>query len=431
MNEYEDDIRRYRDGSMTGSERNALEKKALDDPFLSDALEGVETISAKELSTDLEKLSSRIQSRQQVKFIPLRIAAGIAIVLTVGSIFYYFNFKESDTDALATQELKSPSFADSISATGPDSSSAMLALSKEAPLKEPIGSPVQQPKPALAFTTPLDTSVSTAVDVQDEAQTVSPLKTENETAERIAATPVQKSVQVPAVAAEESKSAGASSRKDAAMKRSETSPTGESKTVVGNVTASDDGIQLPGANITIKGTSTGTVTDIHGNYSLMVPANGSISFSYSGLKTKEVDLQGRSTVNVQLEEDVLQVSEVVFLGVASRTDARDDLAKRISQFAGPAGGIEAFNKYIESNLRYPQQALDSKVRGKVTITFAVTTTGALADFRVEDGLGFGCDEEAIRLIKEGPAWTPSMVDVLPVKSGVRVKVKFNAAKANK
>ena len=82
-------------------------------------------------------------------------------------------------------------------------------------------------------------------------------------------------------------------------------------------------------------------------------------------------------------------------------------------------------------MRYPQQALQSKVKGKVTIEFTVASDGTLHDFSVMKSLGYGCDEEVTRLVKEGPKWSPSTEDNVAIESNVKVKMKFDPEKAKK
>src|SRR5690606_11596309 len=69
---------------------------------------------------------------------------------------------------------------------------------------------------------------------------------------------------------------------------------------------------LPGANVVEKGTTNGTSTDFDGNYSITVSGSGArLEFSSLGMKTLETAINGRSTINIQLEEDAQQLSEVV------------------------------------------------------------------------------------------------------------------------
>ena len=85
------------------------------------------------------------------------------------------------------------------------------------------------------------------------------------------------------------------------------------QTVTGRVTSASDGAAIPGASILVKGTTTGAATDADGKYSLSVsnPANAVLVVSYIGFKTTEVPVQGRSSVDVSLEEDVATLGEVV------------------------------------------------------------------------------------------------------------------------
>lgn len=82
--------------------------------------------------------------------------------------------------------------------------------------------------------------------------------------------------------------------------------------VSGQVTASDDGTPLPGVNILIQGTTTGTTSDLDGNYKLNIPAGGAtLVFSFVGYENLVVETGGRSAISVQLVADVSQLEEVV------------------------------------------------------------------------------------------------------------------------
>ncbi len=86
----------------------------------------------------------------------------------------------------------------------------------------------------------------------------------------------------------------------------------QQQTVSGQVTAVEDGTGLPGVNILVKGTTTGTTSDVDGNYKLNVPSgDATLVFSFVGYQSMEVPVSGRSAINVQLEADVSQLQEVV------------------------------------------------------------------------------------------------------------------------
>ena len=71
-----------------------------------------------------------------------------------------------------------------------------------------------------------------------------------------------------------------------------------------------------------------------------------------------------------------------------------------------AGGQAALLRYLRDHLRYPSQALREGAEGRVFMSFVVRTDGTIADVTVLKGLGFGLDEEALRVVRQMPAWTP-------------------------
>lgn len=94
-------------------------------------------------------------------------------------------------------------------------------------------------------------------------------------------------------------------------------------TVSGKVTAADHGSPLPGVNVLLKGTSTGTVTDHNGEYSLKIPSTGgTLVFSFIGFITQEVRVGKKSVVNVQLIADVTTLQETVVTGSSKGRDRK-------------------------------------------------------------------------------------------------------------
>ncbi len=86
----------------------------------------------------------------------------------------------------------------------------------------------------------------------------------------------------------------------------------QDRSISGKVTSSEDGSPLPGVNVILKGTNTGTVTDIEGMFKLDVPADGGILvFSFIGLKSQEVTIGNQTVIDLAMEADVTQLSEVV------------------------------------------------------------------------------------------------------------------------
>jgi TonB-dependent starch-binding outer membrane protein SusC len=83
--------------------------------------------------------------------------------------------------------------------------------------------------------------------------------------------------------------------------------------VTGKVT-DEQNLGLPGVTILVKGTQTGTITDFDGNYSLEVPSNATLVFSYIGFLTREIAVDGRTSINLELTEDIIGLEEIVVVG---------------------------------------------------------------------------------------------------------------------
>jgi protein TonB len=83
------------------------------------------------------------------------------------------------------------------------------------------------------------------------------------------------------------------------------------------------------------------------------------------------------------------------------------------------GGTAEMYKYLGKNIKYPSAASRANVSGRVFMSFVVNTDGSIQDVAVLKGLGFGCDEEAIRVVKAMPKWKPGK------QSGRAVRVKYN------
>ncbi len=63
------------------------------------------------------------------------------------------------------------------------------------------------------------------------------------------------------------------------------------------------------------------------------------------------------------------------------------------------GGKNAMDEFVRQNMRYPQEAMDNKVEGIVSIEYDIDVFGDVIEARIKHGIGYGCDEEAVRLIK--------------------------------
>lgn len=126
----------------------------------------------------------------------------------------------------------------------------------------------------------------------------------------------------------------------------------QNKQVSGTVT-SVDGEPLIGVTVIVKELGTGTSTDIDGHYSIEAPAQGTLKFSFVGMKTVEAAISNRTTIDVTMEDEAVLADEVVVTGYA---------ATRKAAFTGSAQVIDskAVTKQTDANF---MKALQGSVAG--------------------------------------------------------------------
>ena len=129
----------------------------------------------------------------------------------------------------------------------------------------------------------------------------------------------------------------------------------QERSITGKVISAEDGTPLPGVNVVLKGTSTGTVTDADGGFSLSVPSNGgTLIFSFIGLTSQEVEIGDKSIVDVQMAQDVQQLGEVVVTAAGIERE-RKSLGYRLESVSG--------SKVQQVSEADPLRALQGKVAG--------------------------------------------------------------------
>jgi periplasmic protein TonB len=91
------------------------------------------------------------------------------------------------------------------------------------------------------------------------------------------------------------------------------------------------------------------------------------------------------------------------------------------------GGDEARIRFLAENISYPAEAREASIQGTVYITFVIEKDGTIADVRVLRGIGGGCDEEAVRVIRKMPRWLPGKQRGKPVRVQFNMPIKFSMA----
>jgi periplasmic protein TonB len=132
------------------------------------------------------------------------------------------------------------------------------------------------------------------------------------------------------------------------------------------------------------------------------------------LSTKPIEAPSADE-GIQVEEVKEQVIQ---------QEAPKEIFTVVEEQPGYPGGDEARIKYLQDNIKYPDEAKELGVQGKVFVTFVVEVDGSITDVRVLRGIGAGCDEEAIRVVRNMPRWIPGKQRGVPVRVQFNLPIKF-------
>lgn len=89
------------------------------------------------------------------------------------------------------------------------------------------------------------------------------------------------------------------------------------------------------------------------------------------------------------------------------------------------GGIEELYKFLNEHINYPAEAKEKNITGNVFMSFAVEKDGSITDIKIDRSLGYGTDEEAVRVIKLSEKWNPGLIDGKPVRVKYNIPIKFD------
>lgn len=94
------------------------------------------------------------------------------------------------------------------------------------------------------------------------------------------------------------------------------------------------------------------------------------------------------------------------------------------------GGFQALSEFITANLNYPQEAKEAGIEGRVFVSFIVEKDGSLSSIQLLKGIGHGCDEEAIAVVKKMPKWKPATQKGKPVRMRFQLPFVFKLENEN-
>lgn len=430
------DIEKYHKGQLSPKEMHDMEKAALDDPFLADAMEGYTTPGVN-ITADIAALKKRLEERTaQAKIVSLatskrksfpllRIAAILVIITGAGLLTYKFAFNKKEKP-LAKNEVP-------VTQTTKIADSSINSSPKEIPENKIQATPKTN--------TEKITNKNTEPGKQaDDEKTITPKKQDNEMASdqlegnatvSSPAKPIQtnsgaidadRSVNNKELAnrskTEKSynyetmpvkKTAADSNRTIALSKKAadEFNNTSQPSSVFRGRVTDVNNIGVPFANVTNPEENTGTYTDANGYFNLTYPDSVlNVQVRSIGFENRTARLKNNLATNkIVLKDDQNSLSEIVVGNKLPNTAMRSRDANRTLEEPEPADGWTNYDMYLANNLNLPDDYKPKpSTYPSVEVSFELDTNGEPTNFKIEKSLCAKCDKEAIRLIKEGPKW---------------------------
>ena len=143
------------------------------------------------------------------------------------------------------------------------------------------------------------------------------------------------------------------------------------------------------------------------------------------MKTKNEKLNGlwwRLLTVMSVQAILLMVNTNAM--AQNKKKANDKVLEKAEVMPEYPGGDQAMMDFVAKNVQYPQEARDKEISGRVLVSFIVEKDGSIADVKVVKGIGGGCDEEAVRVVKAMPKWKPGKDKGKPVRVSYMMPFTF-------
>ncbi|HTL08037.1 MAG TPA: hypothetical protein VL307_07275 [Chitinophagaceae bacterium] len=407
------DIEKYWRGELSPTAQHAIEKAALDDPFLADALEGYAQ-RAKEnnqISADLSALEERLSARVHqpadkhvIAFQWWKIAAFIIVLLGAGWFFLLMN-KPRNATAIVKNTQPAPSTASSPAQDSPLLNPAATDSTHDLAFEKNAAPPKQLPA-ANPAGDELPTAAPRALrSKKDGLQAAPPQVSENEKTEEPAVATLSKkesanadrleiNTEKPAaVASAENRERQANAYSPAAANMFNGQLRDQSNKPLANAV-----IQIPQLNVA-------TQTDEKGNFAFKARDTAiKASLSSDGFMKQNIYLSNKATLNQIVLQPVPEKDREVVVQSNGAEKKRKSAVQELTIIipdAEPVIGWEAFREYLQKNKKIPAELKD--LHGNVVVSFEVHARW-FGNYTIEESLDDELDAEAIRLVKQGPAW---------------------------
>ena len=428
----EQELLDYLEGKFKGVEANRIERHILSSSFEEEAMEGLSKHSVPDLKEDLMALKERLEQKQ-IYHKPgyMSIAATVAFLIVAFSSIWFVVNNALPGDQISMKSDPEPMKdlmvleADSLVA---DEMTEEEAESVVADIQTPEeqGREFEEEDAPVAELADDENSETINLDVaieedEDTSAGASQLAFNDQQPEATEPEPLTPEESVEEVVVDQISSAAADVQTLETAKKSVGAPaqarsavaTEVVQAVKGAVYYREDGEPLAGVQVSSGGNR--SISGLNGQFELTgVGVGSTLSFSGQGLVSREVAVENNEPVNTVLSPAATN-DKVAIVGY-------DNIVNKSPE---PAGGRNAFKEYVNTNLQYPEAARSQQVEGVVVLKVTVSSEGSINNIEVKKSLSASCDQEAVRLIEEGPRWSPATYNGDPVEGSVRVRIIFD------
>ncbi len=444
------DIKRYLGGEMTAAEMHDIEKAALDDPLLAEAMEGYELLEEQAVKKIISTLRENFNPPQDrtSPVIPVtkspaykwwRVAAAVLLVTcTVATAYIFTNKNKTTSDELAAittspgsnevavqPTIQVPAKGTLQDAAAPVTGRNEHAVDGDKPaLAEKPGNIAMEDRTDSAFLyTPSATSTYAFNDapVKDEIAANGTYYKRNGNAETLKE----------ASGLTNNAIAGNNALTEVELEQPQKNISNKSKIAANNfsaqvVTADNKPIEF--ANVSVQKDKTPVYTDVNGRFQLKgTDSIVTVTISSPGYTAKKIELQNSvATKKIVLDSIDVPTETIATTSGIRRSGKRfiapaDSLAEDDGDSdAAPYGGWDEYNNYLTNNMVVPDDAKSKNFHGEVEVYAWLKNNGTVPQVKVAKPLCPGCDAEAVRLVKQGPRFEVKKNSSKKVK----VKVKF-------
>lgn len=381
----------YIRGIRKGKEAHRLQKEAMRDPFLADAMDGYDGVGENQ-EQQIELLRRRIMmktKRQQHHAIAWSMAASLLLGVCLSG---YFLFQKDKFPENAFIALKA------------SQRDTVLKIVPQMPQLPVLGTSKTDEDMKLAKAFRKDSAKRLITQERKIKKAVAPVAVREETPDEaemsMAEMDLQASAPVAAVMAVVPDSNVVKSLSGRGIEIT-------ANNVKGRVT-DKTGEPIIGANIIVRGTNQGTVSDLDGKFMLHSDGDKEIAVNYIGYDPVILPVDTSKEMLIAMNEDKQTLDEVVVVGYGKqKKSSRVGSVATVESLTMPQPviGKKAYRKYLKANLVHPEDEECAHMKGEVVLAFHVDGEGRPVHIKIQNSLCPSADKEAMRLVREGPQWT--------------------------